>query len=267
MIFELIVMRAAKEFVVQIFPPATLNSQEEILQSIKDIYAIDMPINDISLNFIPQIAKAFVKLKNAGHFKDTYYPNSVYKGATYSLKKAVQYIEKHYHIPDITRGMEFIVNLDQYIGREITPRLIKICNENSKANLQDIVAENPDMDEIYAYIGAHHLNIFHDDLAIKSNSGHKKHNPIHLEVTIGHKLIKLHLFPDSHLNSHAYRSFKAYAGKHAIKTPKLNKLKAIVTKLGCEATHKALSKYYFSDEELGFLICATVKNYSNYTEK
>ena len=147
MIFELIVMRAAKEFVVQIFPPATLNSQEEILQSIKDIYAIDMPINDISLNFIPQIAKAFVKLKNAGHFKDTYYPNSVYKGATYSLKKAVQYIEKHYHIPDITRGMEFIVNLDQYIGREITPRLIKICNENSKANLQDIVAENPDMDE------------------------------------------------------------------------------------------------------------------------
>ena len=267
MIFELIVMRAAKEFVVQILPPATLNSQGEILQLIKGIYASDMPINDISPNFIPQIAKAFIKLKDAGHFKDTYYPNSVYKGTTYSLKKAAQHIEKHYQIPDITYGMEFIVNLDQYIGKKITPKLLKICNDNSKANLQNIVAENPDMDEIYAYIGANHLNIFSDDLAIQPNSGHKKHDPIHLDVIIEDKVIKLHLFPDSHLDSHTYRSFKAYAGKHAIKIPKLNKLKAIVTKLGCEAKHEPLSKYYFSDEELGFLICTTVENYSNYTEK
>lgn len=263
--FDLIIIRAAKEFVVQIFPPTSLKSQEEILQYIKKVYAIDMYINDISPNFIPQITKAFFKLKGAGYFEDTYRPDSIYQGEAYSIKKAAQYIEKHYKIPDITYGADFITNLDQYIAKKITPKLIKICNENSKANLQNIVAENPDLKEIYAFVGSNHLSIFSEDLAIQPYSGHKKYDPKHLNLTIGDKLLKLHLFPDSHFGSHTYSSFKAYARNHGIKMPNYKGLKEIIVKHTCETTQRTPSKYYFTDEELSFLICATVENYSNYT--
>lgn len=259
--FELAVIRGAKEILYQSFSNYRELAKENPVECIEQMLNNNTPLIKMSHNFLPHVAKAFIKLKKEGHFKESYQPDSITHAHTFSVRKAVKHVKTHYKVKTMFKEYSYEVNLDQFMARSITPKLTKISNQNSKDNLHKMLSEHPEITEIYAWLGVDHLGIISDKLVKDHSTFKTQYSPIHKTINIDGNAIKFHIFPDRHGHSYAYDKLSKYAGKHGIKIPTPTESLHISTEYACNNSKKSL---YFSDEELNFLICSTTTSSHNF---